>query len=280
MSSIVSRIRTECDFLSKTETKIALLLLENPREFTRLTIGDVAARAGVSQGSVNNFAAKFCDGGFARLKLEVAAALAHEAQEPAVGETTEPHALLRAKRRNTVTAFTDTEALNTGDTLQHIADRLLHADKIALYGLSTSGIVARDFYFQLVQMGLPALHFNDVLMSDVAASQLTKDSVMVAISASGRTRDTLETVQIARQNGAFTVGMTANRHSPLAKEADAVLLSSSGYPDDDDRIRQIRLSHLLLVDTLCTYLRRALYHGDYTGYYKLLPISNLHSVED
>ena len=75
MSGFLNRINTELNYLSNVESKIAAFILKDPREFIGLSMAEVSEKAGVSQGSINNFAKKYADCGFAELKLLVAGEL-------------------------------------------------------------------------------------------------------------------------------------------------------------------------------------------------------------
>ncbi|MEE0840077.1 MAG: hypothetical protein U0L72_05955 [Acutalibacteraceae bacterium] len=62
--SIFSEIKSGYDYLTKTEKKIADVIISNPLEFTKISITQLSELAEVSQGSINNFSKKFCGGGF------------------------------------------------------------------------------------------------------------------------------------------------------------------------------------------------------------------------
>ena len=49
----------------------------------------------------------------------------------------------------------------------------------------------------------------------MAASLLKKGDVVIAVSHSGSTKDPIETLQVAKKNGAVTVAITNNSISPI-----------------------------------------------------------------
>ncbi len=280
-ADILARIKADYPFLSRVETKIARLLLENPAAFINYTVTELAGTAGVSQGSINNFAGKFCGGGFARLKLEIAAAITHQPPVPfALTDASQSlKAALEVKINDTLLACRSTVELNSEDTLQRVATRLRQAKKIEIYGVLTSAIVAQDLCFQLIQLGLPASYLSDSLMSAVSASLLDENCLIVAISTSGSTKEVLDTVEIAKQHRVPVVCLTANGSSPLAQLSDDVLLTAAGNPTVSDHARQVRFSQLLLADTLCAYLCSVMDTDSHEQYYKLEQILNSHSVD-
>ncbi len=57
---------------------------------------------------------------------------------------------------------------------------------------------------------------------------LDKDTLVIAISQSGETADTLEAVKIAKRHGADTLGIINVKESSIAREADKVIYTSAG----------------------------------------------------
>jgi N-acetylmuramic acid 6-phosphate etherase len=63
---------------------------------------------------------------------------------------------------------------------------------------------------------------------DLANAGLTSDDVVVGIAASGTTPYVLGALRLARRRGASTVGLTCNRRSPLAREAQIPIVTETG----------------------------------------------------
>ena len=84
----------------------------------------------------------------------------------------------------------------------------------------------------------------------VAAGSHVGD-VIVAISYTGRTRETVEIAQIARDNGATVIGIT-NPQSPLAEVSSVVLPVIS--PEDTEVYMPMssRIIQLTVIDILAT----------------------------
>ena len=189
-------------------------------------------------------------------------------------------AAMELKIRENLLAFQNTLALNDEKTLKRVVDKILSAKKIEIYGIFNSGIVATSFCYQLIQLGIPATFVSDTLMCAISASMLDKDSLVIAISASGRTKEILDAVKMARNNGVSVICLTANGNSPLTQLSDDSLLCASSGMTVSDRSEEIRLSQYLIVDTLCAYLRSITDQSGQTHYFKLREILNSHNVND
>ncbi len=83
-----------------------------------------------------------------------------------------------------------------------------------------------------------------------SAAILDSDCVAIGISNTGRTEETIQMLTVAKAAGAYTVAMTGNPDSPLAKIADDLLLVASphGYLQPADL--SARLCQLFVVDLL------------------------------
>jgi transcriptional regulator, RpiR family len=83
----------------------------------------------------------------------------------------------------------------------------------------------------------------------MAASVLSPRDVLVAVSNSGLSREVLEAVEIAKNNGCVIIGLT-RPGSPLAEQADCLLAVPSR---EDGRLYTpmvSRLLHLAVIDIL------------------------------
>ena len=280
--NILTEVKTSYAFLSKVETRIADLLLRDPQAFIGLTITELSERAAVSQGSINNFSRKLCGGGFAKLKLEIAACLPLTNDVPftAVDPAQSIKTAMEVKSRDIVSAFRNTLELNDESTLQRVVNLIARAKKIEICGVLTSGSIAQSLCIQLISLGISASYISEPLISAVSASMLGNEGLIIAISSSGRTKEVLEIVELAKQSGVPVVCLTANKYSPLAELSDEVLLASAGHLTVSDRMSEIRASQFLLIDTLCAYLRSTVDTSGREQYYRLQQILDSHSVTD
>ena len=279
--SIFAELRSSREFLARVERKIAEAILENPRWFVACTMSELAAELDISQGSINNFARKFSAGGFSELKLRVATGIsAYEETECPDVDVQNIKAVMGKRAERVSQLCSSTLDINDELTLQRVVRRILGAKKIAIYGVFHSGIVARDFCYRLIQMGIPATFVEDTLMCAVSASMLDENALVIAVSASGRTSDIIDAVEIAKKNGVPVVCLTSNRFSPLAKLSEEVLLSAYGNYDGVDGVGETRLAQLFVLDTLCSYLFELVDSDDRKQHEKLLKIISSHSIQD
>lgn len=281
-TDIFSKLRLLYETLSPVERRLADAVLGDPQSFIDSSMTELAGRTGVSQGSINNFSKKLCGDGFAKLKLQLAAQLSLYSQPSftAVKDSDSVRDVLSEQIEQSAAAFENTLRLNSEESLEKAADMIMNAGKIELYGLFQAGIMANNFSYQLLQLGLPAVFVSDVLLAPVSASMLDKSGLVIAVSTSGKTKDILDAVRIAKSAGASVMTITSNPTSPLAKAADNVLIAASSGRTISGNMSDILLSQTLLANTLCQYLRARIDKDGKERYFRLKDIIASHSVKD
>ena len=157
---------------------------------------------------------------------------------------------------------------------------ILSAKKVEIYGVFRSAVVATDFYYQLLPLGIPASFVSDVLTCAVSASMLGDDSLVIAVSSSGQTQDVIDAVRLAKANGVPVVAITSNRGSPLAGISDKVLIAAPSGNSLSASPAEIRMSQLALTDAICSYIRSKLDSDGNKTYFKMNEILSSHNVRD
>lgn len=280
--NLFTLLKTQYGCLTKTEKKIADYLLERPDDFLRAYISKLAERIGVAQGSIHNFAKKFSCDGFSALKLRIAKDLqTYQAPENTnLKQHDSMKGLIRQSIEQSNLNFENTLSLNDEETLIKAAKLLLQAKNIQLYGIYHSGIAAQDFCYQLIQLGIPATFISDPLIGAVSATLLDKDCLMIAISASGRTKEILDTVNYAKEREVPILAITSHQFSPLAKIADLTLLTAADDSFLTGRFQKTRQTQLFIIDALCDYLHRHILNKETGHNHRLKEILASHNVCD
>ena len=107
-----------------------------------------------------------------------------------------------------------------------LANRLPRARRTFVTGAGRSGLVARSFGMRLMHAGLPAFIPGETITPATGAGDL-----LVAISCTGTTGYTDYLARRARKLGAQVVVLTADPDSPLAEDADKVVVIPATAPD-------------------------------------------------
>lgn len=204
--------------------RVAAIAAADPRAVTRMTVEELASKAGCSEGTVIRWCKELGFSGFQELKL----AMAFDAALQEVTPSGNQHAVFAS----IYSALSATEALLDQNMLKHAAQKIMQARAILVVGVGASADVAKYLHYRLLRTGILCDFHSDMHTALMAASVLDEDSVLIAISNSGSTIDINEVTQQARQSKATTIALTNHARSRLTKHVDITLLagSSGDYP--------------------------------------------------
>lgn len=247
---ILREIEQRMATLSRAERQVAQQVLADPEGCPNLTIGELAGAAGVSEPTVVRFCRSMQCDGYLAFKLRVAQDIAtttpvRREVKPGDPSSTIVHSVVRSVQSRLHELLSECDA-----TQLDLAMALLEeASRIEIYGMGGSGNVAREAQLRFLRLGKPVVCHTDPHIHAAAAALLTTQTVVLAISHSGRNRDLISSVEIAKSRGARVVAITAPQ-SPLASLATAVC---EIVPSDGKELLMplsSRVAQLVVVDTL------------------------------
>jgi RpiR family carbohydrate utilization transcriptional regulator len=239
--------------LRPSDAKVMRLVLEDPAFVQAATTGEVAERAGVSPATIVRAARAAGFEGFGALKRALLKDLALRPGSAPPGELNdkstarEIRELVLSSHSDTISA---TRATVDAGQLGCAAALLAAADSILVFGVGTSAAPAADAAYRWTAIGCKASAPHDARTAQLQARLLNPRSVLVVVSHSGRSAETLTVADAAVKAGASVVAITSFASSPLAERATAVLVA--GGPDLGLHMAasSSRLAHLAVVDIL------------------------------
>jgi DNA-binding MurR/RpiR family transcriptional regulator len=110
--------------------------------------------------------------------------------------------------------------------------------------------VAEDSELKFKRINYTAEALIDNHRQKTMASLLSKKDLVVAISDSGRTRELMESLEVAKNAGANIIAITSNMGSPITEIADLVLLTSSKETPFRGSALASRMAQLAVIDVL------------------------------
>lgn len=251
--NILEKIANELDSFSKSERKVAEVILSSPNTVIHASIAALAKQANISEPTVNRFCRRLDTKGYPDFKLHLAQSLANGT--PYVNRHVDEN---DTADEYTAKIFESTMAslelarksLNT-NTINRAVDLLTQANKISFFGLGASAVVAHDAVNKFFRFNVPVVYFDDILMQRMSAINSQQGDVVVLISHTGRTKSLVEVAALAKENDATVIGITTEG-TPLAKECSIVL--SVDVAEDTDLYMPMssRIAQLTLVDILAT----------------------------
>ena len=252
LMNMLEKIQSRLEHLSKSERKVAEVILATPEQAIHSSIAALALEAGVSEPTVNRFCRSLETRGFPDFKLHLAQSLAHGTlyvnrnvdEDDSVESYTGKIFESAMASLDQVHHSLDMSAVNRA------VDLLTQAKKIAFFGLGSSAAVAHDAMNKFFRFNVPVIYSDDIVLQRMSCMNCDDDDVVVIISHTGRTKSLVELAQLARENDAMVIALTAG--TPLAREA--TLAITLDVPEDTDIYMPMvsRLAQLTVIDVLAT----------------------------
>ncbi|WP_336797846.1 MurR/RpiR family transcriptional regulator [Erwinia aphidicola] len=251
--NMLEKIQLQLENLSKSERKVAEVILDSPATAMHSSIALLARAAGVSEPTVNRFCHRLDANGFPDFKLQLAQSLANGT--PYVSRNVEQDDSVESysgKIFESAMAGLDRvkQSLDV-NAVNRAVDLLTQSKKIAFFGLGASAAVAHDAMNKFFRFNVPVIYSDDIVMQRMSCMNSGEGDVMVLISHTGRTKSMVELAMLARENDATVLAITSPG-SPLAREATLAL--TLDVPEDTDIYMPMvsRLAQLTLIDVLAT----------------------------
>ncbi|WP_261232720.1 MurR/RpiR family transcriptional regulator [Serratia entomophila] len=249
----LEKIQSHLELLSKSERKVAEVILASPQTAIHSSIATLARMADVSEPTVNRFCRRLDTKGFPDFKLHLAQSLANGT--PYVNRNVEEDDSVdsyTSKIFESVMASLDTVKANLDiAAINRAVDLLTQAKKISFFGLGASAAVAHDAMNKFFRFNIPVVYFDDIVMQRMSCMNSGEGDVVVLLSHTGRTKNLVEMAHLARENDATVIAITS-RDTPLAQAATLALLLD--VPEDTDVYMPMvsRIAQLTLIDVLAT----------------------------
>ncbi len=103
-------------------------------------------------------------------------------------------------------------------------------------------------------MGVNCEIYTDPVFEIMKVSTLKEGDVAIGISFTGRLRDTVESLKLAKEQGAVTIGFVGDPESPIMKYVDIPLTTAKLSKDYYDSALSIRVSEFVVMEILCTLI--------------------------
>lgn len=229
-------IQKEYHRLRKSEKKVADVILEQRISLDHMTITELATEAGVSQPTVQRFAQAMGKTGFRELKVGLLRDESLEQASRSKRNQIYGHSITPEDKVEEIPAKTIYSTIKLlEETIKAIdvkafataVEAIVKARSIVLYGVENSTSTISDLETKLLYLGLNCRSYKDSYLQLVSARHLGKGDVAVGISYSGNSRDTVDTLKLAREAGACTIAVTNFRDSLLSKYADILICTGN-----------------------------------------------------
>jgi len=256
---VITALERQDGKLAAREQKVADYVKANLTRISNMTIGELAAAAGVSTPTVVRFCRSLGSNGFREFKLRLAQNLAVSMQYFNTDPGDDP--------TGTETAFDDVLSAfqSAAAMVRHQLDHgQMEAAKLAIVKcrrLVAAGIgggssmMAMEFANRLFHLGILTTSVGDSYQAQMQAATLGPEDALIVFSASGEVDAMVAATKIAKSYGAATIAIT-RPESRLAKIADIPVTFSVPEHPDIFKPTAVRFSLLLVLDALSLAVAR------------------------
>lgn len=256
MENRIERIRSGIELLKPAEKNVALYILNHLDEVIRMPIAQLAKKANTSEATIIRMCRALNFSGFKDLKLSIATASNvdnHPQQhhfelkkDSTVGQ------IVQMVGMHNVEAIQRTLMINDERELEKIINQITAARRIIMMGIGASAIVAQDFEHKLKRINKNCETIFESHGQLIAATHLTSEDVLFAISYSGETKEIIHAISVAKEHDVPIITMTQNKRNTVQSFANYALYIVSNEADIRSSATASRIAQLTLIDILYT----------------------------
>lgn len=270
--TVGAHIRMKMPFLSKLEARVVNNIIARDDFSENTSIKEIAAENNVSEAMIVKIAKKLDFSGYREFRSNLV--LYRQLEVSRMFEDISPdddmEKLVSKVLRNSIQALEETMAILDVEALRRSRDIMCEAGRMLFYGLGGSAQIASDLSHKLLRIGIDSQVFSDSHMMLMSASLCNSKTAILAVSHSGRSKDVVDAVKLAKSNGAKVIVVTNYAESPICSYADAVLTSTSRGTSLLEENSASRIAQLNILDVLYVSIAQQNYFRSEANLYKTM----------
>jgi DNA-binding MurR/RpiR family transcriptional regulator len=254
---VLTRLRGLKPTLVPSKRRVAAYILRDPARVAQQTITELADAAQTSETTVLRLCQELGVRGYRELRVALAAESGREQERAAnreiggdIGRDDDLDSIIDTITYTDQQAIADTARNLDREALAEAVSLTAGARRIDIVGFGASAVVALDLQQKLHRIGLIAYAWHDIHQALTAAALLGPADVAVGVSHTGATLDTIDAIREAAAHGARTIVLTGVPNSPLAVEADVLLVTADRETTFRSGATASRIAALSVVDVL------------------------------
>lgn len=254
---VIIKINTMKSQLTSIEKRIAEYILKDPESIKNLNTYQVAKNCKASQASIVRFAKKLGFKGYPDFKLSLSQDIGNRKAESHINiiheeiKSDDTFEVVGKKiAHENILAINNTCEITDFKQLENAVKAIANADKIMIAGVGFSGIVAKDLYYKLLELGKHAIMETDTHMQLSCLSSMGKKDVLFVISHSGKTVEMYDITKVAKDKGVKIISMTSIVPNPISDLANIKLGTVEMKSNFRSTALSPRISQLTVIDMI------------------------------
>ncbi|CAH0119650.1 MULTISPECIES: MurR/RpiR family transcriptional regulator [unclassified Paenibacillus] len=264
--NILIKIRDMKDSLTPVERMVAEYILANLEEIPHLSIKSLAQLSKTSDASVLRFCKTMGYSGYRSFIVSISASLGsmdeeHKNQYTDIQPGDDLSTIIANISLNNIKSIEDTLSVMNRNEVARAVKILRTCNRIVFFGVGASGLVCKDAEQKFSRINKICHSYTDGHGQLTAATLMGKGDVAIFISNSGDTVEILDSLEIAKKNGASTIAITKYNKSELADKSDILLSISTPEISIRSGAMGSRIAMLTVVDILFAGVASAEYQN-------------------
>jgi DNA-binding MurR/RpiR family transcriptional regulator len=247
-----SRIQSMAATGKNSAAAISDFVMRQPDEVLKLTLAELAAKVETSVASISRFCTLLGYENYRAFQIDLMASLAVNTSQASdfFSPDDDPSTVVQRVFEMNRQGLADTESLINRESLLEVARLIMGSRRLCLVGIGGSGLVAKCGALRLASLGITVLTITDPYEGLLTLSSATSEDVVIAISHTGRSGVVVELMDLARQKGARTVGITNYSDSILAEKCEFPLLTSFRERRVNAAVSSSSIEQLCILDAI------------------------------
>lgn len=255
IDGILTKISQGFGTFKPSEQKVAQYILDNPRETVGFSIMELAEKSGTSEATIVRFCRTLGLKGYQDFKLAISLDISNENKRKKViheqiNEDDSAEEIYEKISAGSIKAIEDTKRVLSTEALDKAIEAINNAEKVYLFSAGASSVVALDAQYKFMRINIPVIMHFDSHIQLTSSVHLTEKDVAIGISNSGRTKDVVDALKVAKDKGATTICITQYGQSPILQYSDIILFTANVENNFRSGAMASRIAQLNLIDSI------------------------------
>lgn len=253
---IIPMVKFLLPTLTSSEKKAAEYLLEHPEKVSKLSLVNYADYSGSSQASIIRLCKRIGVSGYSELKATLSVQLVssngydkefEELEKGGLGDNMIQ--IMKNVFKVNIEILKETFAL-ANEEYNKAFEAILNAKQLCFFAIGDAMIPCEYACFKFRRLGYICFAEKDCDLQMITACHMKPGDVAIAISHSGRTRQVVDAMEIAKRNGATTICITKREKSELIKYCDIKLFTATPDISVGQEIIARRISEQAILEAI------------------------------
>ena len=239
--------------LTPAEKKVAEFVLKAPHETAGMSLQKMAKRCGCGEATVVRLCRTVGVSGYAQFKRLLSEQLRNPPAKDEMDEITSGRSMgevVESVFKLNILTLRKTLEVAAIEEYDHACEAIVKAGKICFFAVGDAMFPCSYASLRLKRIGYDCYADSDADVQIVNACNMKKKDVAIAISHSGRTKQVVEAMRIAKERGAVTICITKAGKSELTRYSDIVLYNVTTDTTVDKEVIARRVAEQAMLDAI------------------------------